>query len=168
MLGGLVAPGIPDLDLRAAAEIDAAVAVGVDLPIDPEFEVAEVAVGGEKGLVAVADDFEAGVGFLNAPMGVEAGLHFVVPGLEFVALEGGDLTRVAGRAAAPGGAVFEIDERLRAGGVALVCAVASDANGPNAATSAAANHRCSFIEVPPPIPQWPEAAHADAATLVTG
>src|SRR3972149_3527713 len=70
VLGRDLAPGIPNLHLRNSAEIDAAVAVGIDLPIDPELEVSVFLGGGEEGLLAVADDFAAAVLIvIDAPMG---------------------------------------------------------------------------------------------------
>ncbi len=47
---------VPDLDLRRAAEVNAAISLGTDLEVDQELDVAVVFVGGEIGSLAVVDD----------------------------------------------------------------------------------------------------------------
>ena len=47
---------VPDLNLRRAAQVDAAVALGTDLVVDQQLDVAVVLVGGEVGALAVVDD----------------------------------------------------------------------------------------------------------------
>ena len=47
---------VPDLNLRRAAEINAAVSLGTDLEVDQELDVAVVFIGGEIDSLAVVDD----------------------------------------------------------------------------------------------------------------
>jgi len=61
---------VPDLHLRAAAEVDAAVALGLDLPVDEEVEVCVVAAGAEAVALAVEDERAVGDG----PVGAHAGV----------------------------------------------------------------------------------------------
>ena len=91
---------IPDLDLGDAAEVDAAVAVFADFPIDPHFEIAVVARGGEEGVLAVADEDAV----FDFPMFVDAFFHFVVAGGAFFLGHRGDFFRVFGGA----GPVFDV------------------------------------------------------------
>ena len=55
---------VPDLDLRRAAEIDAAVGLGADLVVDEQLDVAVVLVGGQVGALAVVDELAV----LDAPV----------------------------------------------------------------------------------------------------
>ena len=91
---------IPDLNLGSAAEVDAAVAVLADFPIDPHFEIAVVARGGEEGVFAVADEDAV----FDVPMFVDAFLHFGVARGAFFLRHRGDFFRVFGGA----GPVFDV------------------------------------------------------------
>ena len=111
---------IPDLDLGDAAEVDAAVAVLLDLPIDPHFEIAVVAGRGEEEVgVAVADEHA----IFDVPMLVDAGFHFGVPFGPLFGGHGGDFGRVLGDAAGPIVEVFAVEEGREAFGgfVVFLC-----------------------------------------------
>ena len=72
--------GIPNLNLRAAAQIDAAVAVFFDLPIDVQLEVAVVFVGAKILAFAVENDHAV----FDAPMGLRRFVRQLLRRREFV------------------------------------------------------------------------------------
>src|SRR5271157_2373399 len=97
---------IPDLDLRCAAEINAAVALGADLEIDEELDVAVILVGGQVDALAVVDDLAV----FDTPMLLQV---LRIPGKLLgllVATEGSELPRIGGLLTVPAGQVLTVEE----------------------------------------------------------
>ena len=102
--------GVPDLDLGIAAEVDSGIAVVFDHePIDVEFEIAVVFVGGEVYAMAVGDDFAFGGVYapvfiaIGIPFGLGFGLFFLGEFCFFVGA-------VGSFASAPACEVFAVEE----------------------------------------------------------
>jgi len=76
---------VPNLHLRSAAQVDAAVGVGDGLVFELKFDVAELFIGGGVRTGADIDEFA----FLDAPMLREFSALLGDPGVTFLALEGG-------------------------------------------------------------------------------
>lgn len=110
--------GIPDLNLGYAAQVEAGVGAGGDLPIDEQLEVTVVPHGGGVAAESVVEQF-AGV---NGPMRfavLEGGEACGPFGNQGVALGGGkghELAMVVGVAAAPASEIGPVKERCEAGG----------------------------------------------------
>ena len=97
---------VPDLDLRVAAEIDAAIPLGADLEIDLQLDVAVVLVGGEVGALAVVDDHAV----LDPPVLLQV-LGALLEGLGLlVGAHRRELARVHGLHAVPAGEVLAVEE----------------------------------------------------------
>jgi hypothetical protein len=75
---------VPNLNLRGAAQVDAAVAEGQHFVLHHEFEVAVVLVGGEVEAFAVVDEFA----IFDGPVGFEVVALVIAFGVEQAALDG--------------------------------------------------------------------------------
>src|SRR5690606_6981448 len=109
-------PRIPDLDLRRAAQVEAAVGPGGNLPVAVELEVAVVLRGAEARALAVVDEGSV----LDAPVGVHRFVGFG-PGLfQRVSGESAPLDRVVVDESLPAGEVLAVEEGGETGGRSVV------------------------------------------------
>ena len=97
---------IPDLNLRRTAEINPAVALGADLEIDEELDVAVILVGGQVDALTVVDDFA----MIDTPMRFQV---LRIPGELlglFVCAKGMELPRIGRLLAVPAGQVLAVEK----------------------------------------------------------
>lgn len=102
--------GVPDLDLRNGAEVDAAVGLCDGLVLQKEDEVFVVLIGGEVESLSVVHEFVA----FNAPMIVDVSEAFLFLGRELIGGKSLPFCGILGSKSPPAGEVFFVEERLKA------------------------------------------------------
>ena len=100
---------VPNLHLRMAAEVDAAVGFRDSLVFDEQFVVAERFVGGGVRAGAGVDE----LALFDAPVRGELGAHLGELGVAFFAREFGG---VVGIETVPAGEILAVEERAETGG----------------------------------------------------
>ena len=104
--------GVPDLDLRNGAEVDAAVGLCDGLVLQKEDKVFVVLIGGEVESFSVVHEFVA----FNAPMLVDVSEAFLFLGCKFIGGKSFPFCGVLCSKSPPAGEVFFVEERLKAFG----------------------------------------------------
>ena len=102
---------VPDLHLRVAAKVDAAVGTrGRQHPLDEQFEIAVVAVGGEKHSFAVAHDHAV----LDLPVSGHVGVPIGLPLGPFLRRSLGLLSRIEMGTTPPACEIAAVEQRREA------------------------------------------------------